>query len=338
MLSACKIVLVALFVFFLGPVAQTASAPIKLSVGYSTFVASQAAVWVAKDSRIFEKNGLDVDLIFVRSASIGVPALLSGTIPIAVMGGEAALRSNLAGSDLVIVGSLTKMPTLAFLVSSKKITKVEDLKGKTIGVGRFGGGTDFVTRLALKRLGIDPERDVKMRQIGNVPERTAALQGGTIDATVLNPGEKFAAERFGVNVLFNLRKLGLEFLTTAIVTSRSFTTKENDTTRSFMKAVVEAIYFFKGNKKRSIEIMGKYMRTEDSKIIEIGYDDDVEIYDRAPYPSIKGIQLALEEIAQENPAARKADVKRFFDARWVQELDKSGFIESLYGDRGKAPQ
>ena len=330
MLPVCRMLLVALFVFSRKPIAQAASAPIKLNVAYSTFVASQAALWIAKDSRMFEKNGLDVELIFIRSASMGVPALLSGTTPISVMAGEAAIRSNLAGSDLVIVGGLTKTPTLTFLISSKKITKVEDLKGKTIGVGRFGGGTDSVTRLVLRRLGIDPERDVKMRQIGNVPERTAALQAGIIDATVLNPEEKFAAERFGINVLFDLRKLGLEFLTAAIVTTRSFTTKENHTIHSFMKAMVEAIHFFKGNKKRSMEIMGKYMRTQDSKIIEVGYDNDAEVYDRAPYPSIKGIQLALEEIAQGNPGAKKADVKLFFDARWVQELDKSGFIDGLY--------
>lgn len=322
--------LIALFIFLLVATAQAASAPIKLSVGYSTFVASQASLWVAKDSGISEKNGLDVELIFIRSASIGVPALLSGTTPIAVMGGEAAIRSNLAGSDLVLVGSLTNAPTLAFLVSSKRITKIEDLRGKTVGVGRFGGGTDSVTRLALRKLGIDPERDVRLRQIGNVPERTAALQNGIIDATVLNAEEKFAAERFGINVLFDLRKLGLEFLSTTIVTTRSFITKENNTIRSFMNAMVEAIHFFKGNKKRSMEIMAKYMRTTDWKIIEVGYDYDAEVYPRAPYPSIRGIQFALEEIGQENAAARKVDVKRFFDASFIQELDKSGFIDGLY--------
>lgn len=326
----CQMFLVALFVVFSGSLRQATSAQIKLRVGYSTFGAIQAAFWVAKDWGIFEKNGLDVELIFIRSASIGVPALVSGTTPVTVMGGAAAVRSNLAGSDLVLVASLQKTPSLAFLVSSKKITKIEDLKGKSVGVGRFGGGTDFVTRLALKRLGIDPERDVKIRQIGNTPERTVALQTGTIDATVLNPEEKFAAERFGMNVLFDLRKLGLEFLNSDIVTTRSFIKKEERIIRSFMKSILEGIHFLKTNKKKSMETMGKYMRTVDSKIIEVGYDYEAEVYERAPYPSVKGIQLALEEIAQENPAARKADVERFFDARLIQELDKSGFIDGLY--------
>src|SRR3989304_2229007 len=133
MVSICQMLLVVLFVFFLGSIRQASSAPVKLTVGYSTFVSSQAAFWVAKDSGIFEKNGLDVELVFIRSASIGVPALLSGTTPIAVMGGEAAIRSNLAGSDLVLVASLMNAPTLTFLVSSKRITKIEDLRGKTVG-------------------------------------------------------------------------------------------------------------------------------------------------------------------------------------------------------------
>ncbi len=309
---------------------EAASAPIKLSVGYSTFAAADSALWVTKDSGIFEKNGLDVRLIFIRSASIGVPALVSGTTPFAVMGGAAAVRSNLAGSDLVLVGSLKKPPSLAFLVSTKKITRIEDLKGKIVGVGRFGGATDFVTRLALKKLGVDPERDVQVRQIGNTPERTVALQTGTIDATVLSSEEKFAAERFGIHVLLELRKLGLEVLNTDIVTSRAFIQKNEETAHRFIKAVVEGIRYFKTNKKESMRIMGKYMQTEDSKVIEVGYDYEAEAHERAPYPSIKGIQLALEEIAPENPAARKADVKRFFDATLIQELDKSGFIDGLY--------
>ncbi|MBI4524335.1 MAG: ABC transporter substrate-binding protein [Deltaproteobacteria bacterium] len=326
----CQIFFVALGVFFFGFLPQGTSAPIKLRIGYSTFAAADSGLWVAKDLGTFEKNGLDVELIFIRSSSIGVPALVSGSTPITIMGGTAAIRSNLAGSDLVLLGSFKKLPSLAFLVANKKIARIEDLKGKTVGVGRFGGATDYVTRLALKKLGIDPEREVKIRQIGNTPERTVALQTGAIDATVLSPENKFAAERFGINVLLDLRKLGVEILNTDIISTRGFIQKNEETIHRFMRAMVEGIHLFKTNKKKSILVMSQYMRTGDSKILEVGYDYEAEVYERAPYPSIAGIQLALEEIAQENPAARKADVRRFFDARWVQELDKSGFIDALY--------
>src|SRR3989304_9332750 len=119
MMLFCQVLLLVLFIFFFGSLPQASSAQVKLSVGYSPFASSQAAFWVAKDLGIFEKNGLDVELIFIRSASIGVPALLSGTTPIATMGGAAAVRSNLAGRDLVVVGSLKKNTTHTFLGSSK---------------------------------------------------------------------------------------------------------------------------------------------------------------------------------------------------------------------------
>ncbi len=326
--TSWKFTFVALLCLGLSPASDAAMT--KLSVAYSTFSAAQAPAWIAKDRRLFEKYGLDVELLFIRSSSIGVPALMSGAVPIAVMGGSAAVRANLAGSDTVLAGSLKKTPSLTYLVAHKKLTRIEDLRGKTIGVGRFGGSTDFVTRLALRRLGLDPEKDVKLRQIGNTPDRTAALQSGGIDATVLNPEEKYLAEKFGVNILYDLRKLGLEFLNSDIVTTRSFIKKDEETYRSVMKALVEAIHFLRTEKKKSMESMVKYMRSEDPKVVEVGYDFIADASERVPYPSVKGIQLALEEIAMEIPAARGADAARFYDDRMLQQLDKSGFVSGLY--------
>ena len=254
---------------------------------------------------MFEKYGLDVQLLFIRSSSIGVPALISGAVPVAVMGGAAAVRANLAGSDTILAGSLKKPPSLTFLIANKKITRIEELRGKTIGAGRFGGSTDYVTRLALKRLGLDPEKDVNLRQIGNTPDRTAALQTGSIAATVLNPEEKYLAEKFGVNILYDLRKLGLEFLNSDIVTTRSFIKKDEETYRNVMKALVEAIHFLRTDKRDSMESMGKYMRSEDPKVIEIGYDFIADAAERIPYPSVEGIQLALRKSLPKYPRRAK---------------------------------
>src|ERR1043166_2918170 len=270
--SPVKSFLLAAILFAFQAASIATAAPVKLSVAYSTFSASQAPAWIAKDRGLFEKYGLDVQLLFIRSSSIGVPALVSGAVAMAVMGGAAAVRANLAGSDTILVGSLKKTPTLPFVIANKKITRIEELKGKTIGVGRFGGSTDFVTRLALKRLGLDPEKDVILRQIGNTPDRTAALQAGSIAATVLNPEEKYLAEKFGVNILYDLRKLNLEFLNSDIVTTRAFIKKDEETYRNVMKALVDAIHFLRTDKRRSMESMAKYMRSEDPKVIEIGYD------------------------------------------------------------------
>jgi ABC-type nitrate/sulfonate/bicarbonate transport system substrate-binding protein len=118
-----------------------------------------------------------------------------------------------------------------------------------------------------------------------------------------------------------------------MVTTQRFIQKNEETVRRFMKAMVDGIHYYKHHKSESMKVMGKYMRSTDPKIIEIGYDFNAEEYERKPYPSVLGIQSALEEIAHRNPRAREAKAGQFFDGRFVRELDQSGFIDGLYRDR-----
>jgi ABC-type nitrate/sulfonate/bicarbonate transport system substrate-binding protein len=185
-------------------------------------------------------------------------------------------------------------------------------------------------RIALRELAINANKDLSILQIGGTPLRTAALQAGNIDATLLTPEEKVSAERFGINVLFDLRKLGLEFFTNDVVTTRTFVKQEPEATRGFVKGLVEGIHYYKTHKKESIEIMAKYMRTTDRKIIEVGYDFNSAEYGQKPYPSLKAGQLALEEIARRNPKAKDARADQFFDSSIINSLDQRGHIEKLY--------
>jgi NitT/TauT family transport system substrate-binding protein len=200
-----------------------------------------------------------------------------------------------------------------------------------LGISRFGSLSDFLLKLSLRELGLNPNTDVTILQIGGTPVRTAALQrSGNIDATILTVEEKFAAEKFGINVLFDLRTLGLEFLSNDVVSSRKFIKQEEESVRKFIKSLVEGIGYYKSHKKESMNIMAKYMRTADRKVIEVGYEFNSTEYGRKPYPTNKAVQRALEEIARRNPTAKEARPEQFVDIRFVGELDQSGFIDNLY--------
>jgi NitT/TauT family transport system substrate-binding protein len=304
-------------------------APIKLRVAYPTLTASYAVTWIAKEENIFRKHGLDVELLFIQSSPILVAAMLAGNAPIGLTSGAPAVSSNLSGSDLVLIASLSNVSGIAYLVSSPKFTSPTDLKGKVIGIDRFGGTGDFILRRALRKLAIDPDKDVILRQVGQSPVRLAALQAGSIDATTITVEDKLAAEKFGLKILIDIPKLGIEVLSSGVVTTRSFIKREEETVRKFMRSMVEGIHYYRAHKSRSLEIMSKYMKVADPRLIEIGYDFNAQTYRQKPYPFVQGIQLVLEQLAQTNPAAKTADPDRFIDGRFVKELDNSGFIDRL---------
>ncbi len=307
-----------------------AEAPIKLRVAYPTNAAGYAVLWVTKDAGLFKKKGLDVELLYIQSSTLIAQAMAGGSIGITTMAGGSAIEANLQGLDLVLLASLKKRPSLTYLAGAKEIARPDQLKGKRVAVSRIGSSSDSILRLALRKLGLNPEKDVTILSIGNSPLRMAALQAGQIDATILTVEDAVAAEKFGLNLLLDLRRLGLEFLETDVVTTKGFIQREEEAVRRFMRAIVEGVHFFKTQKVKSMEIMSSYMRVKDPKIIEAGYDFHADVYERKPYPAAAAIQAALEEIGHRNAKAREAKPAQFAEPKFVRELDESGFIDGLY--------
>jgi NitT/TauT family transport system substrate-binding protein len=310
--------------------AHAAETPVRLSVAYGTVTSGYSVAWVTKAAGIFAQNGLDVELLLIQSSPILASAMLSGTVPLAIMGGAAAVNSNLSGSDLVLIGSLRKTSSLAFLVTSRDITRPEQLRGKILGIDRYGGAGDFILRLALEKLGLNPDKDVVIRQVGQSPLRLAALQAGIIHGTTLSAEDKVAADNLGLPLLIDVRKLGVEFLGSDVVATRRAIKSDEATVRRFMKSLAEGTRYYKNHKPESMRTMVRYMKVKDPALIEAGYVFNAQEYQRKPYPSVGGIQVALDQIAQTNPKAKTASVERFYDARFVRELDQSGFIDGLY--------
>lgn len=314
------------FVLVGGASAQTRS----LKVGYSSIGVGQSLVWVTKEAGLFKENGLDVQLIFIGSSSIVTQAVIAGDVPIAIMSGSTAVGSQLAGADLVIAASTKKDPAQAFLVAGKGISQAAQLKGKKLAVSRLGASSDFILRVILKKLGLVPDKDVAIIQIGSSPVRMAALANGTADGTALTFEEMMVAKKMGFNVLLNLMDFGVEALNSDVVTTRRFMRESRDTVQRFIKGMIKGVSFFAANKKFSMDVIARYTKSNDAEKIEYGYDFVAKTYLKKPYTPVKGIQLALEEIGERNPAAKAANPEQFVDMSIVKELDQSGYIDALY--------
>jgi len=306
----------------------------KIKVGYSSDAPGSLVTWLAREAGIFAKNGLDADLVRIRT-TIGVMALLSGELDFIQASGPVVLESTLRGSDLVYIAG--GMSTLDFIfMSQPEIKTAEMLKGGVVGLASIRGASLVATEFALQKLGLN-SKDVKFIVIGGTPERLISMRNKRLQATLLSPPTSIVAEREGFNVLADVGALGLPFLHNGIAASRRFVRDNPETARRYVKAQVEAVHLMKTERKTSVAVLGKYLRqTANKEILERSYElsstDDK--YSRKQYPSLPGIQTVLDAIADENPKAKSARPEQFVDTRFIKELDDSGYIDGLY--KGKA--
>jgi NitT/TauT family transport system substrate-binding protein len=302
----------------------------KIRITYTAISGSQLPTWVAYEQGFFRKYGLDVQLIFVEGGSLGVQTLVSGDVTAAAVAGAAVIQSNLQGSGLVMIGGFLNTMDYQFIVS-KDITNPEHLKGKTLAVSRFGSSSDFATRYTLERYGLTPEKDVTIIQIGSQPARFAALETGKIHGAMVSIPLTAKARKMGFNALADLQMLGLEYQHTGLAVTQSLIKSKPELVRNITKAFVEAIHYMKTHRKESLAILQKYLRNDDMEALQETYEAiGLTLVPEKPYPTIKGIQIMLREMAAKDPKAASARAEQFVDLTFISELDKSGFVDRLY--------
>jgi NitT/TauT family transport system substrate-binding protein len=304
----------------------------RLNVGYSALSADQLPAWVAKDTGIFARNGLDVQLIFFTGGTTAILALVSADVPITQVAGPALVNSVLAGSDAVFVaGGIT---SLNYVLMGKPGVKTPDqLKGGTVAISRFGSATDTIARFALKKIGLTPGKNVTLVQVGSGPDRLAAALTGRVTAAVINPPSSFIGENKGLAVVADVAKMGLVFQHTGAATTRHFIRERADTVRRYVKAQVEAVHTMYTNREATVRALGKYMGSGLSHdILEKSYDNVMheQFYSKKQYPSLEGLQTVLDDIAARDPRAKTAKPEEFVDFSFIKELDANGFIDGLY--------
>jgi len=313
--------------------AEPVSAVERLTVVYSSIGGGMWSPVVAQKKGIFAKNGLEVTYIFIESGSRAINVLISGESPILQgLGGAAPFSAALGGADLVIVASLVN--TLSFdLLVTKEINRPEDLKGRTLAISRFGSTTDVGLQLALRKLGINP-KDVAFLQIGSNPARLSAMLTGQVQGGLLNSDTHAPlARKQGLRTLASLPDLGIEFLQSSTVTTRSYAKSRLQIVRQYLRSLVEAIAWLKDerNRQEAQQIMAAFIRNQDRELLDNMYDSLVKkVFRPVPYPTVEAAQNVLDELALTNPKAKQAKPQDFIDDRFLRELEESGFIKGLY--------
>lgn len=302
----------------------------KMRLLYSAIGGSQASVWVPYEAGIFRKHGLDVELLYVGGGGRGAQVVQSGEVPIGIFTGGAVINSNLAGGDLVKIASSMNVMTFA-VMARPEIRRVEDLKGKKIGITRFGSATDFGLRYAEGQWPLKRQRDFAVIQMGGMPEQLTALRSGALEAAVLNVELAILARKEGFRELADMAKMGLSFPTSSICTTRSFIKRSENTVRKFVRAYVEGIHYAKTQRSFGVQVMKKYLRNEDTAFVNDLYDLYIlQNIPQIPRPSPEALKTVLDQMVETNPQAANLRPEQLIDARFFQELEKEGFIQRLW--------
>lgn len=301
----------------------------RLRVSYSSITANNGPVWLAKEKGLFGKYRLDAQVVLIESGTTSIQALVAGETQIAQLGGGVILSSGLAGADVVSIAGLENRSAFS-LITQKEIKSAEQLKGKRLAISRFGSASDLAARLILQRLGLVPDKDVSILQVGGTSTRLAAITKGSVESAVITPEFYILAKKAGVNTLADPLSVKIDFPQNAIATSRSFLKSQPETVTQYLKAILEGIHYFKSNRDETMRIMGRYLKIEDREALAQIYELYKNILAPLPYSTVEGMQMLLGWMGQRDPRAKEARAEQFIDSTPLREIEKSGFVSSLY--------
>jgi len=323
MKRALALAVIALLFHLTGAQAQTK----RIAAGYSAISATQTGFYLAKDMMLFEKYGLYVDPVYVAGGSRMAQAIIAGEFALALAGGN-IVNVNLSGGDIVIIGGVVNVPSF-YLFVQEAIKKSEDLKGKALGITRYGASTDVSLRAYLKKYRLEPDRDVKILQMGGQPEILAGMQAGVIQGGILSSPGDFKAKKAGFVMLANFAKEGIDYPTTSLLSTRSTIKKDRETVKRFLMAYSEAVDRLFRDKELGMKIIGKWTRTQDRETLESSYEYATNFIERPPRLPYKATENIVASMAETDTRAKGHKAEEFLDPSLYNELEKSGFFKSL---------
>jgi ABC-type nitrate/sulfonate/bicarbonate transport system substrate-binding protein len=301
-----------------------------LAVGYSSLAGHHTPMWIAVEDRIGRKYGIDLKAVYagrLRPQQL----LASGDVPIVVATGSGAVTSHVLGSKDQVIVAINMNKVGGGIFAKSEIKTAEDLKGKTIGVARAGSISEIILRYVLRaKLGLQPDRDVKLLVVGDPAVGLQALERGIVDATPLTMPLPLMAAKMGFRELVNYDALGITFPANTVTTLRQTISKRPELIENFLKILIEGIYIFKTNKAKSLAVMRKHLLGASEEILEETYKYTVTALEQQPYPSLEVIRSGLEILSFQYPQAKQTDPNPLVDPSFVKRIDQSGFIAGLY--------
>jgi NitT/TauT family transport system substrate-binding protein len=322
--------LVGFFILLALPTATLAQRK-TLRVSYPAPATVYLPLWIANDAGLFNKHGLDVELVHVGSSPIAMAAYLAGEIDILGGGGSAGPNAYLRGQrDLVFFGSMNSKFVFS-VYAHPSIANMAGVRGKRVGVTRFGGTMDFATRHFLRQNGFDPGRELTMVQVGRVQDILSGLIAGSVDVGTMAFPYDIKAKEGGFRELADLSQSGARYASSSFLARRQFLIQNKARAEGFVRGIIEALHFIRTKREDGMKILARYTRMSDMKILAQTYDYHSRmIWPRLPEIQPEDLKLVLEELAESNPKAREIDPTELIYGSVVKDVIASGFVDRLY--------
>ena len=308
----------------------SAAAQDKIRLAHSALESSNGVWYVAQDRGFYKKHGLEADLLFIPSTTTSVSSLVAGDVQVTNASGGGVASAVVAGADLVMVSCyLNSLPYE--LVVNENIKSVEDLKGKSIGISRVGSASDVAARALIRGLGLEPDKQVPIMQVGGPAERAASFRGGRIAGFPSPPGIIHLTKGIPYKVLISTADFQkrFEFPYICATTTKAYLSRQRETVKKVIMAHIEAVHFFKTRKEETKKIIAKYSRITNEDYLESAYSASAKLYDVIPLVTRAGTEIQIKEAVGRKPGAQLR-FEDMVDETIVRELDKSGFIEKVY--------
>ena len=317
-------VLAALIIF--APISARADKPVM--TGVAGPAVNLIYAYLTQDAGLWRKYGVDARVVLFESGSTLAMVARSGEVSFAINSGPTVIAARTQGADSIMVAATVN--TLPYsLITAKSITSWNQLKGKKVGISRFGSGTDTAVRLVVKKFGLDPVKDLVILQGGTQPSRLQAVLAGSLDATLVSPPLDLTAKKQGLNILVNLAELGIPYPQLVIETTERFNREQPHLVKNFLKGFIEGIYYAAARKEETKKTITKYLKTDDPEILEATYRSFLQVTDYSGMPNLDGIRNAMDEVATRMPAVKTKKPEDFVDTKFLKEIEKEGFFRQF---------